>query len=208
MSIITKSFKVNGVLTDATSMTLSSADSTFGVKRNDTDAVVVADGTAMTRISTGIYQHEFTDPANNLEYTSAIEVVYQGITTHFQSTFDGPIDADAGVTVTYLDSNGDTKTLVEDTDYTVDDTGLTARIFPVAGSSWPAVRGQPSAVTITYGAGWANAASVPDQIKAIIKLIVGGLYENREHMAGVPSTFKVNPAVDAMIGHYKIMTGR
>ena len=53
---LTKFFRIDGVLTDMTSVKLSSSDGTYGVKRNDTDAVVVADGVEMTRVSVGRYK--------------------------------------------------------------------------------------------------------------------------------------------------------
>jgi len=90
MSTIRRTIRVAGVLTDPTSVKLSSSDTTFGVKRNDTDAVVVADDTAMTQVSTGIYEHTFTDPANGLTYTYSMEIVYSGETYHVEDTLTGP----------------------------------------------------------------------------------------------------------------------
>jgi len=71
-------FTVDGSLTDVTSVVLSEPGGTYGVKRNDTDAVVVADGTAMVNQSTGIYEYTFTEPAAGLEYTYYTEFVYNG----------------------------------------------------------------------------------------------------------------------------------
>jgi hypothetical protein len=91
MSTRTVSFshRVNGVLTNATSVVLSSPDGTFGVKRNDTDAVVVADGTALTNTATGLYSHTFTEPAAGLEYTAYVEWVYAGETYRVEKTLAG-----------------------------------------------------------------------------------------------------------------------
>ncbi len=91
MSVIRRRFKVDGVLTDMTSVKLSSEDGTYGVKRNDTGAVVVADGTAMTHVSTGIYDYTFTDPADDLTYTYSVEWVYGGETYWFEATLAGPV---------------------------------------------------------------------------------------------------------------------
>jgi hypothetical protein len=93
MSIIQKSFKQNGVLIDPTSVILSDPTATYGVKRNDNDAVVVADGTAMTKVSTGIYRHEFDDPANDLTYTYYLEAVIEGETYHVEGTLTGPVSS-------------------------------------------------------------------------------------------------------------------
>ena len=74
---ITRYYWKDDVRFDPNSVTLSDSTGTFGVKRNDTDAVVVADGTAMTKVSTGVYRHTFTEPATDLTYTIALEVVAQ-----------------------------------------------------------------------------------------------------------------------------------
>ncbi len=81
---------LGGVLTDVTSAKLSDPTAAFGVKRNDTDAVVVADDTTMTKDATGTYSYSFTDPANDLEYTAYVEVVFNGETDHVERVFDGP----------------------------------------------------------------------------------------------------------------------
>ena len=78
--VITHRFEVDDVLTDPTSVKLSDQTGTYGVKRDDTDVVVVADGTDMAKQSTGIYQYSFTEPAVGLEYTAYVEVVYDGAT--------------------------------------------------------------------------------------------------------------------------------
>ena len=92
MSTIRKTFKVGSTLTDMTSVELARADAVYGVKRTDTDAVVVASGTAMTKQSTGVYEHTFADPASGLEYAYSIKYVYAGATYYFPGEFDGPVD--------------------------------------------------------------------------------------------------------------------
>lgn len=94
MSItITKSFKPNGVLTDPTgnSMKLSDPTGTFGVKRTDTDAVVVADDVSMTRLSTGIYTYTFDEPADSLTYEYWTEFVYAGETHRLEFSIVGGV---------------------------------------------------------------------------------------------------------------------
>jgi phage gp36-like protein len=101
-------FRVDEALADATSVVLSDPTGTFGVRRMDTSAVVVADGTAMTNASTGVYRHTFTAPAAGLTYEWVAEVVYEGVTYHFEREFT---DSDAGgeaagdwLTEAYLDT--------------------------------------------------------------------------------------------------------
>jgi len=86
----------NGVLTDATSAKLSDPTGTFGVKRNDTDAVVVADGTDFANASTGRYTYSFTEPAAGLSYTYWIELTYDGRTNHYERTIAGATGGGTG----------------------------------------------------------------------------------------------------------------
>jgi len=74
-------FRLNGVLTDATTVKLSDAAAAYGVKRNDTNGVVVADNTAMTKVATGQYEYTFTEPVGYTgTYTAWVEFVYGGNT--------------------------------------------------------------------------------------------------------------------------------
>lgn len=95
--VITRTIKVNGTLTDATTVKLSDPTGTYGVKRNDTDAVVVADGTAMTHVGTGQYSYTFDEPAAGLAYTAYVEVVYAGATYHDEVTLGATTDGSLGM---------------------------------------------------------------------------------------------------------------
>ena len=89
LTTITKRHYIDGVLKDATSFVLSDPNGDFGVKRKDNDAVVVADGTAMVKIATGVYQYSFEDPAYDLTYEYWIESVYSGVTTQLEFEIAG-----------------------------------------------------------------------------------------------------------------------
>ena len=84
--VIRRSWKPNGVATDVTSAKLSDPTGAYGVKRDDTDAVVVADGAAMTKLETGLYEYSF-DAVAGVAYTAYVEFVYQGSTYHFKHEF-------------------------------------------------------------------------------------------------------------------------
>lgn len=84
--VVRKTFKVDGVLTNVTTAKLSDPTSTYGVKRNDTDAVVVADGQDMTNVSTGVYEYSFEDVVD-VAYTAYVEFVYDGATYYFEVDF-------------------------------------------------------------------------------------------------------------------------
>ena len=77
---ITFNWEVNGALTDATSVKLSDSTGTYGIKRTDTGAMVIADGTDMVNIGTGMYRYRFTPTVRGLTYFFYIEIVYGGKT--------------------------------------------------------------------------------------------------------------------------------
>lgn len=85
-TVITWSFKLSGVLTDADSVVLQDPDNAYGVKRTDTDEVVVAAGTEMTRDSLGTYSYTFTDPAAGVPYNYWVLVTYGSDTYHVEGS--------------------------------------------------------------------------------------------------------------------------
>lgn len=84
--------------------------------------------------------------------------------------------------VQYLDGDGTLMTLVEDTDFVVDDENDICSIWPVVGTSWPSVRrNHPKAVQITYTAGYGDTlADMPDMLLHALRLQVGSWFLNRE----------------------------
>jgi len=93
MSTVTirETFTIDSVLTDVTSVTLNNSGGTAGVIRNDTSAVVVAAGTAVPKVSTGVYEYTFTEPAGEtgLTYTYWVEWEYGGETFRDEKTVAG-----------------------------------------------------------------------------------------------------------------------
>ena len=97
--IVRSHFYYNEVLTDPTSIVLSDATATYGVKRNDTDATVVAAGTAMVKVATGQYEYEFTEPAAGLSYTAWVKAIYAGNTYYHE--IDIEAEGDDSLDLTY-----------------------------------------------------------------------------------------------------------
>lgn len=96
VTVITRHIYIESVLTSpAGGVKLSDPDGNFGVERDDNNDVVVADGTAMTEISTGVYQHSFTDPADDLTYTGYLEFTASGALNNLEITEVGGSDAAA-----------------------------------------------------------------------------------------------------------------
>jgi hypothetical protein len=72
----------------------------YGIIRDDTDAVIVAAGTAMTQVSTGVYEYTVANVDASTTYTAWIEIVYLGETYRFEVTAVAGVDV---ATVTYPD---------------------------------------------------------------------------------------------------------
>lgn len=84
------SWSVNGVPADVTSVVLADPANAYGVRRTDTNAIVVAAGTALAHNGTGLYSYAFTDPAQGLTYSYYLKVVYVGATYFLPRTQSGP----------------------------------------------------------------------------------------------------------------------
>lgn len=93
-------FLINGVLTDVTSCVLRDPTAAFGVRRTDTSAVVVAAGTALVKVATGVYEYSFEDPAAGLTYNYWVEFVYGGETHRFEKNLSAPVVDEASVYLT------------------------------------------------------------------------------------------------------------
>lgn len=118
---IEKTFTIDDSPADVTSCKLSDPTGAYGVKRNDTDAVVVADGTDMTKKATGVYRHTFTEPAVDLTYTYWTEWVYAGETYREEGTVEGAVtgtvvtvaEAKDHLRVTHSDDDSYIETLIK-----------------------------------------------------------------------------------------------
>lgn len=121
----------------------------------------------------------------------------------FEDEIDLPNPPLISVTsVKYTDSDGVEQT-IDAADYQVDSHSAPARLLPAYGLEWPTSREQANAVLVRYQAGYADAASVPQEIKAWMLLRVGLLYENRESVAaGV--TLSELPHVDRLLDAYRV----
>lgn len=92
---------------------------------------------------------------------------------------------------TYLNENGTTTTMVEDTDYIVDTHSGICRLFPIDDNGeidlWPTdVKWRPNAITIQYTAGYDEAVNepLPEQAKQAMLMQIGAMFEQREDARG------------------------
>ena len=115
------------------------------------------------------------------------------------------VPAQSVSSIVYTDSTGADQTVLAG-NYTLDnaDDFGTALVLPAYSKSWPAARCQANAVRLTFVAGYANAAAVPESIKSWIKLCVGAMYENREsEVVGNGSVMSLGFA-DRLLDRYKV----
>lgn len=85
MTLITFPWLVDNVATNATSVVFSDPDEDYGLRRTDTEEVIIAAGTALTNVATGQYEYELDDEVEGLPYEYWIRVVYDGETYHVQN---------------------------------------------------------------------------------------------------------------------------
>lgn len=105
--------------------------------------------------------------------------------------------------VEYLDEAG-VLTLLAPASYTLDERSEPGWLLPAYDVDWPETQDVVNAVTVTYTAGYADAAAVPEAVKAWIKLHVGHLYENRE--ATVPAiSIAPLPFLSGLLDGYRVV---
>lgn len=108
-----------------------------------------------------------------------LEQSWEWVRETFESCIYLPVTPVQSVdSISYLDENGDEQT-VDESVYVVR-TGRRAVISLAAGQSWPSPARRPDAITITWTAGYANAAAVPGFTKMAIMQLVGHMYNHRE----------------------------
>jgi hypothetical protein len=95
---------------------------------------------------------------------------------------------------------------LDSSDYVVDLVCEPARLTPAFGRVWPAALPQIGSVVVNFETGYADAESVPQGIKAWIKLRVGALYAHREEItATTRGRLDSLPFVDGLLDPYKLV---
>lgn len=104
------------------------------------------------------------------------------------------------VSVKYVDGSGVTQTL-SNTLYGVDTRSYPGRVYPAYNQSWPDTRYQPNAVVVQYIAGYDGVGNVPDDLRQVLLLACGMLYENREAM--IEGTLNPTGILGNLLGNYR-----
>lgn len=108
-------------------------------------------------------------------------------------------DVSSIVSIAYIDTDGNSQTVA---DWILSKNRLTAAF----GESWPPIRLQLGAVTITYNTGYADD-TVPEPIVQAMYLMISDSYDNR---TGLFTTGAItpNPAVENLLFPYRIDLGQ
>lgn len=107
--------------------------------------------------------------------------------------------------ITYTDADGDTQPVSAD-DYDVDTKNQPGRIEPSYGNSWPSTRDEMNTVTVTYKAGYGDAATdVPEDIVAAVKLLVANWYEHREPVVVGTIAAELPLSVKNLLWPYRVL---
>ena len=90
---------------DSNEVWLDDPDGVYGVKRTDTDAIVVARLTELTRLSVGVYEYEFVEPATGLQYEYYLNWLFDGVPNQLHK-FIGSYNPDPDVVGRYASRQG------------------------------------------------------------------------------------------------------
>lgn len=80
--------------------------------------------------------------------------------------------------ITYVDGDGTTQTLSTSV-YAFESSGVKQFVRLKYGQTWPAIRGDINGITVTFVAGHASRAAIPQRFKQAVLLLVNHWFENR-----------------------------
>ncbi|MBY6113298.1 phage gp6-like head-tail connector protein [Mameliella alba] len=82
--------------------------------------------------------------------------------------------------------------------------GRRVRVHLLAGNAWPALADRPDAVRLTFTAGWPDVASVPEDIKAAARMLIGHFFENRMAATGEYIPHDIAIGIDDLTRRYRL----
>ena len=106
-------------------------------------------------------------------------------------------------TLKYYDENNAQQTLAA-AYYKVNPDPERPELSLAYGYSWPTVYDRPGAIEITYVAGWANATTVPENVKNGILLYVSHHFRAREPVLVGQISSQINPIHDCWWNHRRV----
>lgn len=128
--------------------------------------------------------------------------------THLTGFPRGPIwlgggDAPEIVSIQYRDTANALQTLDAKT-YALDGVSRLARVYPAPAASWPSTVCTPSAVVITWRAGWDKPSDVPEDLIHAMKLLVGHWDQNREAVVVGTISTEVQIALEDLLDQFRV----
>ena len=109
--------------------------------------------------------------------------------------------------ITYYDTSNALQTLSSSA-YDTDLTGLEGRIVPAAGYTWPGTYPRLNAVALTWTAGYANAAAIPEPIIGWMIMTIDAYLENYHGAVGTSGggpEIQPNPFLDRLLDEYCVV---
>jgi uncharacterized phiE125 gp8 family phage protein len=103
-------------------------------------------------------------------------------------------------TISYVDLSGNTQTLGVG-QYVVTTDRPKGTIFPAYDVTWPSVRDQRNAITVSFVTGEQNP---PDELRHAILMLIGHFYENRESVIVGQTPADVPYSVEALISPFRV----
>jgi uncharacterized phiE125 gp8 family phage protein len=110
-----------------------------------------------------------------------------------------PIASDATLVVGYVDGAGDTQAA---DDWWLKTGRRPARVSSTVGATWPTPYEGSEVVTVTYTAGYATPADVPQALKQAMLLLIGHWYSRRETVVVGATVAEVPLAVSSLVRPY------
>lgn len=122
----------------------------------------------------------------------------------------GTYPVNSVTSITYVDTDGATVTMPS-ADYVLDTFSKPAQIALAFDKTWPAVRNQPNAVTVTFEAGYTGDTSpvsneLPKALKQAMLLTITDLYENRGAI-GSKQNYEIPVMAQYLMAPYRINMG-
>lgn len=167
-------------MTKLLSLTVPSAPAVEPISLTEAKAYLKVDTTADNDFITGLIQAA----REEVETYTSKRLVTQTIVEYFEcfprSTWfilaASPVQS--VTSIQYYDTDNVLQTMSSG-DYLLDGNSTPARIGLDLDATWPSTASRLKAVTVTYVAGYGNAAAVPLRIKEAMYLIIADWYDNR-----------------------------
>lgn len=144
----------------------------------------------------------------HIERELGYPILRQTRETHLSHFPCGPIWLGSGdnLTVTelrYADTAGAVQVLAPSA-YAVDAVSRIAKVYPSPNTRWPSTSAIPSAVVVTWTAGWATPLDVPEDLLHAMKLLVGHWDMNREAVVVGSINSDLKLALDDLLSPFRL----